>query len=413
MIGIAIVIIQTTVAKEASARRLHESEIVLYLRDERGVHAFEISSDATARDLYAHYIFNRTGNDNRLLWDHKDIDEDDTPLADLGIGAESELQIRLKDRDSVSLFKMFRETYDGLDKTRLKLLHCFNHPADPHCSTPALCGWNDLASNNDLDLTFIECDESHGEITAINVIAWQEFKGRVAFQFVPESVKRVQLRSTHLSSWDLTGLRGKNVVNLGLSSHSLEGLDLRQLQDPLIHLEELDLSGNFIPEIDLSVFVGTNMKRLHLYQNELHSIDLCQLNGTSLEFLDISENVDLRDVDVDLKDLEGSSLRELLLECRNIDVTGTSGGPLKTLGIAMFHTPDPSTINGKCVLLHSYDCYGPIDNPNKYHLDWQPFADSSVETVKESHGSVLFNKEFHGCGIVTSNWGCGDDDDDD
>ena len=192
-----IAVVQIATANQGTTRRLLELEIPMYLRDEDGVHAFEMCSDATGADLYSHGILNRTGNDNRFVWNNADVPNDETPLSDLGIGAEALLTMRHKELDSVALFSMLQNVgghgHFLHDQLLPKLQSCFDTPTQPECSTDNLCQWvKEISESEFIDLYFISCSDDNHVIEGVLLDGSYgdtgQYEGEIALQFVPESV---------------------------------------------------------------------------------------------------------------------------------------------------------------------------------------------------------------------------------
>ena len=131
-------------------------------------------------------------------------------------------------------------------------------------------------------------------------------------------------------------------------------------------------------------FLPSTVKGLQLRDNDLtvSDIDLTALRGTALEELMLTDN-DIRSIA--LRDLRGSSLKRLDVyqesvhdeRAMDIDVRGTADLTLKTLFIS-----DKQTINGQLFIQ-----YGTVN--------WALFEDTSVKTVYvRGYVDELYNVNF-------------------
>ena len=243
----------------------------------------ELQSDATTADLYGQSGLEQG---ETLLFDGNVLPFGDEPLADIGIGSETQLGVSPHNPSILFIKEMLVEAPSGLttnsvwNRLQGKILFCKQHGFPSlikKCAVSSLCGFG--AINDDPDYEGdkspmqIRCNDNQ-EITQLLVEGNYLHVHRVNLRALPTTIQRVFITGG-AESIDLRGLQQhEHLRGITLSSNQIDDIDLRQLKGS--HATYLTLFNNNLVKIDLNQLQGSKITTLSLARNdfEKHSIDL-------------------------------------------------------------------------------------------------------------------------------------------
>lgn len=202
-----------TIALLTGARLLDAQRMTMFISQQNGeLMAVDIANDASAHDLYeaAHKSFGHS-QQFVLAIGGKDIEDDDTPIADMSISAESTLTARWPLTDAQKLCLVF-ERVAGKESLSFwpDCVRCMDQPQLDSCSD--ISQWQGV--HNGIIVHARHC----------------ELSGQIDLSYIPDSVVELQIDHNQFQSVDLSQLRGTSLKVLYLRDNNLTSIDLTQLK---------------------------------------------------------------------------------------------------------------------------------------------------------------------------------------
>lgn len=284
----------------------------------------EVSNDATVGNLHQEASV-ELGQDINLSFDRQELDEnDDTKLADVGIGAEAHLDVQfvlMEDWERLS------ETFKPLLDDRVHaewFQECKTSP--DRCTNEAICAEGSRWTKRG----FIQCNEANEIVSIWPATVTMFLSGHLKLIRIPRTVTQMAFSFGRIKSVSFVGIaKLKDLKKLILSHNEITSVDFRGLEQS--SLEDLNLNDNQIASFDnLHALKHSALTQLLLDENKITAFNLGVLQNSKLTYLSLNSN-QISAVDLDLKD---SLLENLLLEhnqITSIDLTKLKKSQLRDL----------------------------------------------------------------------------------
>ena len=249
------------------------SGLQIYIRTHDGMPSLELSSSATARDLYDK-VDAEIGlhKGESLTFAGKQIKNDKQELADLGVVSEAVISMAKGPSDAEMLYELFQ---GFVNRERIRWWYdaqqCHQQPEHPHCSNQWICrGWPNIVCNARDEIIQVYGD-------------YHNLMGELKLASLPQTVEILHLPGNLITGLDMRGLKGKELVYLRLYENDITELNLSGIAGS--KLKHLRIAKNKISKIDFEGLAASQLRELELNGNRIirEALNTDQISKSMLE----------------------------------------------------------------------------------------------------------------------------------